>query len=233
MTGSAGLAAIARPNSSGRRLNASLTPATSQKATVSAGRFITDEGGRAARELEKRYIRKDGAVVWVVVAASLVRTRDGRPDYVVTVVKDISQRKRIEQALQDTKEQFQQLAKNIPEAFWISDLERQTMIYVSPAFERIHGVRVTSLRGTWRVWKDTLHPEDRRRVVEAHRTTAFDPVDVQYRIVRPDGVIRWVHACGYPVRNPRGVIYRVARYDRRHHGTTGARRPATTSGALR
>ncbi len=172
--------------------------------------LITDEGGRAARELEKRYIRKDGAVVWVVVAASLVRTRDGRPDYVVTVVQDITQRKRIEQALQDTKEQFQQLAKNIPEAFWISDLERQTMIYVSPAFERIHGVRVTSLRGTWRVWKDTLHPEDRERVVEAHRTMAFDPVDVQYRIVRPDGVIRWVRACGYPVRNPRGVIYRVA-----------------------
>jgi len=172
--------------------------------------LVTDEHGRAARELEKRYIRKDGAVVWVVVAASLVRTRDGHPDYVVTVVQDITQRKRIEQTLQDTKEQFGQLARHIPEAFWISDLERHAMIYISPAFERIHGARVRSMRNVWRVWKDTLHPEDRERAIEAHRSMTRGPVDIEYRIVRPDGITRWVRACGYPVKNSRGVIYRVA-----------------------
>ena len=114
--------------------------------------LVTDEDGHAARELEKRYIRKDGAVVWVVVAASLVRTREGHPDYVVTVVQDITQRKRIEQALQYTKEQFQQLATHIPEAFWISDLERRAMIYISPAFARIHGARAHSMQGVWRAW---------------------------------------------------------------------------------
>ena len=131
--------------------------------------LIEDDRGCAARELEKRYIRKDGAVLWAVIAASVVRNREGVPDYYVTVIQDITQRKRIEQALQDSKEQFQQLAKHIPEAFWITDLEKHAMIYISPAFERIHGIRLRSMQGARRAWKDTLHPEDRDRVVEAHR----------------------------------------------------------------
>jgi diguanylate cyclase (GGDEF)-like protein/PAS domain S-box-containing protein len=172
--------------------------------------LIEAEHGSAAQELEKRYIRKDGAVLWVVIAASVVRNREGRPDYLVTVIQDITQRKRIEQALQDTEEQFQQLAEHVPEAFWITDLKRHAMIYVSPAFERIHGARLRSMCAAWRAWKDTLHPQDRNRVLEAHRTMACGPSEIEYRIVRPDGAIRWVRACGYPVKNARGVIYRVA-----------------------
>ena len=185
-------------------------PADLDKSQQFRDRLLRGNAGRAAGQLEKRYVRKDGAIVWVAIAASLVRDRKGAPDYCVTVIQDVTRRKRAEQALQDSKEQFQQLAMHIPEAFWITDLKRHAMIYVSPAFERIHGARLRSMRGVWRAWKDTLHPEDRARALEAHRSMAYGPVDVQYRIVRPDGVTRWVRACGYPVENSRGVIYRVA-----------------------
>ena len=148
--------------------------------------------------------------MWAVIAASLVRNREGLPDYYVTVIQDVAQRKRIEQALQDSKEQFQQLAAHIPEAFWITDLEKDAMIYISPAFERIHGIRLRSIQDARRAWKDTLHPEEHNRVVEAHVNMARQPRDIEYRIVRPDRVTRWVRARGYPVRNSRGVIYRVA-----------------------
>jgi diguanylate cyclase (GGDEF)-like protein/PAS domain S-box-containing protein len=170
---------------------------------------LLTEQRRSSSELEKRYIRKDGGVVWVAIAASVVRD-GGDADYFVTVIQDITRRKRAEQALQDSKEQFQQLAKHVPEAFWITDLKRHAMIYVSPAFEQIHGAPLRSMRSVWRAWKDTLHPEDRERALEAHRSMACGPVDVQYRIVRPDGVTRWVRACGYPVENSRGMVYRVA-----------------------
>jgi diguanylate cyclase (GGDEF)-like protein/PAS domain S-box-containing protein len=166
--------------------------------------------GRALSQLEKRYVRKDGVIVWVAIAASLVRDAKGAPDYFVTVIQDVTRRKRAEQALQESKEQFQQLAKHVPEAFWITDLRRHSMIYVSPAFERIHGAPLRTMRGVWRAWKDTLHPEDRERALEAHRNMAYGPVEVRYRIVRPDGAIRWVRACGYPVEDSRGVVYRVA-----------------------
>jgi diguanylate cyclase (GGDEF)-like protein len=66
------------------------------------------------------------------------------------------------------------------------------------------------MRGVWRAWKETLHPEDRLRVLAAHRNMASGPTEVQYRIVRPDGVMRWVRACGYPVEDSNGVVYRVA-----------------------
>jgi diguanylate cyclase (GGDEF)-like protein/PAS domain S-box-containing protein len=170
--------------------------------------LLTDKHGSPC-ELEKRYIHRDGSIVWVAIAACVVRNA-GDADYFVTVVQDITRRKRAEQALQESKEQFQQLAKHVPEAFWITDLKRHAMIYVSPAFERIHGAPLRSMRSVWRAWKDTLHPEDRDRALEAHGRMACGPVDVQYRIVRPDGVTRWVRACGYPVENSRGVVYRVA-----------------------
>ena len=170
--------------------------------------LLTEKHGSPC-ELEKRYIHKDGSIVWVAIGACVVRDA-GDADYFVTVIQDITRRKRAEQALQESKEQFQQLAKHVPEAFWITDLKRHAMIYVSPAFERIHGAPLRSMRSVWRAWKDTLHPEDRDRALEAHGRMACGPVDVQYRIVRPDGVTRWVRACGYPVENSRGVVYRVA-----------------------
>jgi PAS domain S-box-containing protein len=54
-------------------------------------------GEQDADELEKRYVRKDGACVWVHVTVSLVRTAEGAPDYFITMVQDITERKRLEQ----------------------------------------------------------------------------------------------------------------------------------------
>jgi PAS domain S-box-containing protein len=65
-------------------------------------------GERDAYDLDQRYVRKDGAPVWVHLTASLVRTPEGEPDYVLATLQDITERKRLErdraqlQALTDT-----------------------------------------------------------------------------------------------------------------------------------
>ena len=157
-------------------------------------------------DYEKRYMRRDGSLAWVHVTMSAVRDAHVPDHHYIGTIEDITERKRAEQALQDSKEQFEQLARHIPEAFWIADLGKRSMIYASPGFERIHGVTLDATKSVWRVWEDTLHPDDRERVFEAHRRMVEESVDVQYRIVRPDGVVRWVHACGYPVANEQGVV---------------------------
>jgi diguanylate cyclase (GGDEF)-like protein/PAS domain S-box-containing protein len=157
----------------------------------------------AAREMAQARtveVKDDGSVAEITTLAGALRNAND----VMTKLRQA------QEALYETKEQFQQLAKHIPEAFWITDLQRHVMIYASPAFERIHGARVRSMRGVWRAWKQTLHPEDRLRVLAAHRNMATGPTEVQYRIVRPDGATRWVRACGYPVEDSNGVVYRVA-----------------------
>ncbi|MGZ9078938.1 MAG: putative bifunctional diguanylate cyclase/phosphodiesterase [Burkholderiales bacterium] len=160
-------------------------------------------------DYEVRYLRANGSVIWAHTTLSAIRDARG-PHHCIGTVEDITGRKQAEQELHDSKEQFEQLATHIPEAFWITDLEKHAIIYVSPAFERIHGRPLQSVRSVWRAWKDTLHPDDRDRALEAHRKMAEGPVDVQYRIVRPDGETRWVHACGYPVENEQRVVYRIA-----------------------
>src|SRR5260370_6676873 len=69
-------------------------------------RLLTGE--RDAYDLDQRYVRQDGALVWVHLTASLVRTPEGEPDYVLATLEDITERKRLErdraqlQALTDT-----------------------------------------------------------------------------------------------------------------------------------
>jgi len=115
-----------------------------------------------------------------------------------------------ERALQESEQQFRQLADHIPEGFWITDTKKRRLIYASPACERIHGSPLPPTRHIPRAWRKTLHPEDRAYVLRAHRKMATDALDVQYRVVRPDGSTRWVHLRGYPVKNGAGDVYRVA-----------------------
>jgi diguanylate cyclase (GGDEF)-like protein/PAS domain S-box-containing protein len=160
--------------------------------------------------LKSCYVRRNGSRVWVHATFSAIRGGEGEHrDYYLGIVEDVSDRKDAEKALEESKEQFEQLASHIPQGFWITDLGKRAVIFVSPAFERIHGVNPGS-RGATRAWKSALHPDDRARVLEAHRNLASGPADVQYRILRPDGAIRWVHARGYPIQNADGIVYRVA-----------------------
>ena len=114
-----------------------------------------------------------------------------------------------ERALEDSEEQFRQLAGHIPEGFWITDTRNRTVLYVSPPCARIHGLPLPPPRETLSAWRRTLHREDRGRVLRAHRRMSVDPLDVQYRIVRPDGEMRWLHMRGYPIQNADGEVYRV------------------------
>ncbi len=71
-------------------------PADVQVARDRMARILNGEAIASSYEPEKRYIRKDGSVLWVMVAVALVRTKEGTPDYFITVLHDITERKRSE-----------------------------------------------------------------------------------------------------------------------------------------
>jgi PAS domain S-box-containing protein len=112
--------------------------------------------------------------------------------------------------LRASEKRFRQLTESIREVFWVSDLAKNQMIYVSPGYEEIWGRPCASLYASPRDWLDAIHIEDRQRVLHAAVTQVNGRYDEKYRIVRPDGSIRWIHDRGFPVRDEAGRIYRIA-----------------------
>jgi PAS domain S-box-containing protein len=107
-----------------------------------------------------------------------------------------------EQRLKTSEERFRQIAETITEAFWIADVDIQTMIYVSPAYERIWGRSCQSLYEEPRSFLSSVHPDDVERVLADWRAKENgEPFDHEYRIIRPDGSERWIWDRGYPVSN--------------------------------
>ena len=160
-------------------------------------------GKRPSFLVEKRYRRSDDVWVWVDVTVSLVRNASSVPVYFIAVVQNIDDRKRAEEALQESETRFRQIADTIEEVVWSADPAIGKMLYISPAYERVWGRTCASLYENPESFIDSIHPDDRARVLAGlteHRDGL--PFAQEYRIVRPDGSVRWVWDRGFPVRDP-------------------------------
>jgi PAS domain S-box-containing protein len=109
-----------------------------------------------------------------------------------------------------TTDVFRQLIENVREVFWVTDVSKTRVIYVSPGYETIWGRACESLYAEPTNWLEAIHAEDRGRVLEAalHKQVAGQ-YDETYRIVRPDGSIRWIHDRAFPVRDKGGAVERI------------------------
>jgi len=118
-----------------------------------------------------------------------------------------AERRAVELALRKSEERFREIAANIQEVFWMSEPHTGRLVYVSPAFEKLWGRSCASLYESPQVWLDAIHAEDRDVVARAsaNKQTTGDYAEV-YRIVRPDGVVRWIRDRGFAVRAPNGEI---------------------------
>jgi PAS domain S-box-containing protein len=136
---------------------------------------------------------------------------DDRPAAVGSVVVEITEQKRAEEKLRESEEKFRQLAENIDKVFWICDKEKNHVLYVSPAYERIWGHPCQSLYEQPSSFAEAIHPADRDRILASvEREKQGQGYEEEYRIVRPDGSVRWIHDRGFIVRNERGEFYRLA-----------------------
>lgn len=119
-------------------------------------------------------------------------------------------RREAEAALRESEERLRQLAENIREAFWMTDPRRGAILYVSRAYETIWGRTAASLYSSPHTWLESVHPDDRIRVAAAaDQQKIGGPYDETYRILRPDGTIRWVHDRAYPVHDAEGETVRI------------------------
>jgi len=126
--------------------------------------------------------------------------------------EEISERNKTEQALRASDEYFLQWVEHVHQVFWIRDLATDRMIYVSPAYEEIWGQPRALLYENPQSFMNAVHEDDRERILAAVVRQNVGSVwfNEEYRIVRPDGSVRWVRARNFPIRDESGQVYRVA-----------------------
>jgi PAS domain S-box-containing protein/putative nucleotidyltransferase with HDIG domain len=178
---------------------------------VFAGRDMRrymDALDRAARDAEPEQFEIFAAEVGRFLEIQVYSPREGQ---VASIVEDITERKMAEISLKDSETRFRQLAEGISEVFWLRQRSGE-MLYVSPAYERVFGISDEELITNPQTFFTCIHDEDRPRVVAAmsaleERGVVFSE---EYRILRPDGVTRWVWARIYPVAEESGEVRRFS-----------------------
>ncbi len=117
-------------------------------------------------------------------------------------------------ALRESEDRFRRMADTIPEVIWITALNPEKVLYTNPSFERIWGLSVEEFYRNSRLWTETIHPEDRGRVNSLFSKWIADEGgsyhDVEFRIVQPNGAIRWIHERGVLSRNEQEKPYRLS-----------------------
>jgi len=157
-----------------------------------------------------------GSVICAITFTSILTYRDW-PDAMVARLRLVGEifaaaveRKRAETALRQSEEQFRQMAENIREVFWLTTADLSKMLYISPAYEVVWGQSRESLYREPRSFFATIHSEDRSRVVDIVERDREQGFEVEYRVVRPDGSIRWIWDRGFPIKDESGRCYRLA-----------------------
>jgi PAS domain S-box-containing protein len=111
----------------------------------------------------------------------------------------------------ESGKRFRQIAEHSHNVFWLFDLQTRRVIYVNSAFEELWGRPVAALYDSYKVWTESVHPSDIDSAQDSFtriaETGGGDPRE--YRIIRPDGTIRWVSDKGYAIRDRDGRVTRI------------------------
>ncbi|MEW6493419.1 MAG: PAS domain S-box protein, partial [Cyanobacteriota bacterium] len=159
---------------------------------------------------EFRLVWPDGSIHWMEGKGKFFYDEAGRAIRMVGTLMDISDRKQVETQLKQSEQKFRQLAENINQVFWMSNADLSEILYVSPAFEEIWGRSRESLYTNPKSFLDAIHPDDRRLAIANLERNLSGEFDIEYRIVQPDGSVRWIRDRAFPIRNESGTVYRRA-----------------------
>ncbi len=160
---------------------------------------------------EYRVVYPDGSVHWLMARARGIEGESRQPARAIGVLLDITDRQQVEEALRESEEKFRQLAENIQDVFWIEDLQTQKILYVSPTYETVWGRRCEDLYRNFNNWLEAIHPDDRSQTAQTFREKVPQGrFSQEYRIIRPDGSVRWIRDRAFPIQTESGTTTRLA-----------------------
>ena len=153
--------------------------------------------------------RKDGSTYTEDNTITPVLNDVGQITHFISVKQDISDRVRAEEELRESEERFRQVTENIESVFWLNTARSEQVLYVSPAYERIWGRPRGGLYARPSDFLEAVHPKDRQRVLRQYqeKQKGVDrKFEIEFRIVRPDGSVRWIRSRAFPANDTAGEL---------------------------
>jgi PAS domain S-box-containing protein len=182
-------------------------------------RALGGEPGRIVGFEENELVRKDGSSFPVEVGVGAIEYWGRR--MIFASARDISERKRVEDALREGEAKYRTLVEQIPAVTYIEELDvgepEWNMVYVSPQVEALLGYTPDEYMSDPKIWEELLHPDDRERVLaeDARTEITGEPFRVQYRILTREGDIAWIRDEAILVRDQEGrpLFWQGVMYD--------------------
>ena len=148
----------------------------------------------SAYQMEKRYIKKDGTFILILLNVALVRDKAGVPLYFVSQIKDITKRKKAEALLKESERRWIFASEGSGGGIWDLDLVNNTIFHSKQCLSMI-GLEEHEFSNVPGQWTTRVHPDDREKYVNAVRAyingeTSF--YSNQHRVLCKDGTYKWV-----------------------------------------
>ena len=166
-------------------------------------------------------IAKDGREIYGELKVVAFYDSDGKYAGSREVFRDFTERKQIEQALEENERKYRNLAASLSEVIYRCNPETFFVTYVNKSIENLYGYTVEEWLKDPTLWENAIHPEDKERVLAglARASVKKKPYIHEYQIIRKDKSVRWVRdhvswekdAQGYPV-SVNGVTYDITEH---------------------
>ena|GEM_PF-728367 len=159
---------------------------------------------------EKRYLHKNGSIIWGKITVSVVRKISGEPDYFIGVIEDISERKKAEADLENSETKLNSILNSMEDVVWSFKADSSELIYINKQVEKVYQRSQEEFYDNINLWLEMIHPEDRLIATKACEEMLIKGFkDIEYRILRPSGEIRWLRDRGTLIYGENGQPLRI------------------------
>src|SRR3569833_580341 len=167
-------------------------------------------GAASSYSTQKRYVHKNGGVVWVILHAVLVKRTAGDANGLLVLVENDMERKHAEQALRASQERLALATRASGVGVWDWNIESRALFWDDSMFQ-LYGIRCDDFAGAYEAWSSCVLPADRARTEAEVQASLRDrrPYDAEFRIVKADGEIRHIKAHAELLCDDAGRVQRL------------------------
>ena len=170
--------------------------------------------GHFPNTFENHWLTRSGERCFIEWSNSAVTDARGQVTRIIGTGIDVTDRRDAAVRSHEIQERFQELASAVPLVLWIIDPHSNQVPYVSPGFQKIWGRSVPDPASAFEIFRTSIHPDDREAMFRTLQRQAVDaePGESEYRIIRPDGTVRWIHSRTFPILDEHGELRRIVGY---------------------